>query len=107
VHGLSNSTGILGSLPRYNHAFLKGDAVGRTTQRFIDPQTGQETLDDPRLGALAHPWERVTYQRQDDDPEVFERFRNMETGEEVNADPRLSPEALTARGVDVRLFRLV
>ncbi|KAL2023614.1 hypothetical protein VTK56DRAFT_1771 [Thermocarpiscus australiensis] len=107
VHGLSNGVGILGSFPPRWEVLLKGDAMGRPTQRFLDTRTGLETLEDPRLGNLPPGWERVPYQKLDDDPDILERFRNMETGEVVNSDPRLSPHALAARGVKLQSFRLV
>jgi len=106
VHGLSNSVGVLGQLPDDWKTIIKGDALGRPTQMFVNLRSG-ETLDDPRLEPLPQSWERATYERRADDPAIFERFRNLETGELTNHDPRLSPEALKARGVKVQSIRLV
>jgi hypothetical protein len=94
-------------LPNRWETIIKGDALGRPTQRFINLRNGEETLDDPRLEPLPWNWERATYERRADDPAIFERFRNLETGELVNYDPRLSPKTLEARVVQLQSFRLV
>ncbi|KAF1829300.1 HET-domain-containing protein [Decorospora gaudefroyi] len=107
VHGLSDAVGILGPLPYHWTTIIKGDALGRPTQRFVHLGDRQETLDDPRLDHLPSDWERVTYERMPDDPAIFERFRNRETGELVNYDPRLFPEALEASGIALQAFRLI
>jgi hypothetical protein len=107
LHGLADAVGFLGPLPDHWKTIIKGDAVGRPTQRFINLKNGEEILDDPRLGPLPWNWERATYERRADDPDIFERFRNLETGELVNYDPRLSPKALEARGVELQSFKLI
>ncbi len=107
VHGLEDAVGLLGPLPKGWKAIIRGDALGRPNQRFVNPRDNREVIDDPRLGYLPANWERTTYERQADDPAIFERFRNIVTGEMVNYDPRLSPEALEARGVQLRSFKLV
>ena len=105
--GLADVVGFLGPLPDRWETITKGDALGRPTQRFINPRNGEETLDDPRLEPLPWNWERATYERHADDPAIFQRFRNLETDEVVNYDPRLSPKALEARIVNLQSFRLV
>jgi hypothetical protein len=107
VHGLADAVGILGSLPDHWEIIIKGDALGRPTQRFINLKNDEEVLDDPRLEPLPSNWERATYERCADDPAIFERFRNLETGELVNYDPRLSPKALEARVVELQSFKLI
>jgi hypothetical protein len=107
IHGLSDAVGFLGPLPDGWESIIKGDALGRPTQRFVNLENGEETLDDPRLGPLPGSWERVTYQRQADDPAIFERFKNMDTEDLVNYDPRMTPDSLEARGIKLRSFRLV
>lgn len=75
---------------------------------FLDLETGEETIEDPRLESLeGSNWERVDHEPTLDDPEVFDYFRNKETGEVINSDPRLLPEALKARGVYLTTFCLV
>lgn len=107
VHGLADAVGFLGPLPNYWETIIKGDALGRPTQRFINLRNGEETLDDPRLEPLPLNWERVTYERHAGNPAIFERFINLETDELVNYDPRLSPEALDARAINLQPFKLV
>jgi hypothetical protein len=106
VHGLADLVGFLGPLPVGWQIIIKGDALGRPTQRLINLRNGEETLDDPRLESLPSNWERAMYERCPEDPAIFDRFRNLETGELVNYDPRLSPEALEAR-VKLQSFTLV
>jgi hypothetical protein len=107
LHGLADAVGFLGPLPNRWETIIKGDALGRPTQWFINLINGEETLDDPRLEPLPWNWERATYERHAGDPAIFERFRNIETGELVNYDPRLSPKGLEARVVKLQSFRLV
>lgn len=107
MHGLSDAVGILGPLPDHWGTIIKGDALGRPTQRFVHLGDNEETLNDPRLEPLPSNWERATYERFADDPAIFERFKNLETGELVNYDPRLSPEVLEARGVELQSFKLI
>lgn len=106
VHGLDDAIGLLGPLPKGWKAIIRGDALGRPNQRFTDPRSNTEVVEDPRLESLPANWERATYERLEDDPAIFEKFRNLETGELVNYDPRMSPKALEVRGVELQSFRL-
>lgn len=56
---------------------------------------------------MAPDWQPGAWERTRVDPNNCCRFRNTRTGEVVNSDPRLFPEALEARGVDVRTITLV
>jgi hypothetical protein len=106
VHGLGDAVGILGSLPDHWRTIIKGDALGRPTQHFLNIKNGEETVNDPRLGPLPAEWERVTSERLAEDPATFERFRNLETGAVLNSDPRWFPDALLARGIQLGSFSL-
>lgn len=106
VHGLEDTTSILGPLPRQWTGIVRGDALGRQLYRYLNLWTFQDTPEDPRLDPLPSEWERVAYKRSPDDPAIFERFRNVVTGETINSDPRLSPMALEARGVNLKTFQL-
>ncbi|KAM0342381.1 hypothetical protein ACHAPU_009568 [Fusarium lateritium] len=106
VYGLSDAVCFLGPMPRDWKAIIKGDALGRPFQLFMNTMTGQETIEDPRL-PLPPNWERAPYERLPDDPALFQKFRNAETGEVINHDPRLIPEALESRGVKLQPFTLV
>lgn len=104
--GLSDAVCFLGPLPTHWKAIIKGDALGRPLQLFMNMRNGQETMDDPRL-PLPPGWERTTYDRLPEDPAIFQKFRNLETGEVINYDPRLTPEELEACGVKVQTFKLI
>jgi hypothetical protein len=106
VYGLSDAVCFLGPLPTHWKAIMKGDALGRPFQLFMNMTTGQETMDDPRL-PLPPNWEQTTYERLPEDPALFQKFRNVITGEVINYDPRLTPEALEVRGVELQTFKLV
>ncbi|KJZ75174.1 hypothetical protein HIM_05368 [Hirsutella minnesotensis 3608] len=107
VHGLADSVGYIGPLPRGWQVIIRGDAVGRQMQRFLNISTGEETLDDPRLPKLLSAWERTAYKRGDGDPAIFDRFCNRLTGEVINYDPRLSPDGLRSLGSKLASFDLV
>jgi hypothetical protein len=98
---------LLGPLSAGWKVIIRGDALGRPTQRFLHCSDHEETFDDPRLEPLANNWERVTCERSDEDPTIFEKFRNLETGEVVNYDPRLCPKVLASRGIELKSFRLI
>lgn len=106
VYGLSDTVCFLGPLPTHWKAIIKGDALGRPLQLFMNMRNGQETMDDPRL-SLPPGWERTTYDRRPEDPAIFQKFQNLETGEVINYDPRLTPKELEARGVKLKTFKLI
>jgi hypothetical protein len=87
------------------------DNFNRILYHFFNAETGEHTTEDPRLEP--HPeWERIDLEDlgrdlTGDDPEFCDFFRNKSTGELINYDPRLLPEALKARGVQLRNFTLV
>ncbi|CAM1507511.1 Fc.00g071520.m01.CDS01 [Cosmosporella sp. VM-42] len=107
VHGLEDAIGLLGPLEPPWKGVIKGDADGRLSQGFLNLATGEEMVDDPRLGPSHPVWERAAYKRRDDDPAIFQRFKNLETGEVINYDPRMSPESLQARGIKLEKIRLI
>ncbi|KAK4206696.1 heterokaryon incompatibility protein-domain-containing protein [Rhypophila decipiens] len=109
-HGLHDGTALLGPLPHPWNVQVFRDCAGRETIfRFHNPETGEVSDEDPRLDPLPEGWERITRDRTENDPEVFQCFRNKSTDSEetITYDPRMSPEALRARGVDIRTFSLV
>ncbi|PLB34246.1 HET-domain-containing protein [Aspergillus candidus] len=112
VHGLMHSEGVLGRFPPgWKGIFLMDEnGLDRPCYRCDESDSPDGTVtteEDPRLGPVPPPFERVASQRTPDDPTNFVRFRNCETGEVVNYDPRLTPEALRGRGVNVETFHLV
>ncbi|KAM7192098.1 Heterokaryon incompatibility protein (HET) domain containing protein [Rhypophila sp. PSN 637] len=106
-HGLHDATALLGPLPHPWHVQVFEDNTGNLAiYRFHNPETGELSDEDPRLDPLPAEWERITRGRTEDDPQSFQCFRNKSTGETIDYDPRLSPDALRARGVDIRTFCL-
>ena len=107
IYGLQDGEGILGPLPSHWKVVFMMDTLGRLEARFLNTSTNEKTTLDPRLGPLAEPWEELKAVRTRDDPTIFARFRNKQTGEVMNSDPRMLPDALRARGVPLKTFRLV
>ncbi|KAI4237629.1 MAG: hypothetical protein LQ349_001719 [Xanthoria aureola] len=71
---------------------------------FLDSDTGETHIEDPRRGPLPAGWRIKNHDRDD----VLHWYVNDITGEDFGyRDPRLEPEALRARGVDLQEFRLV
>ena len=70
---------------------------------FLNHQTGEFQIEDPRLGPLPDGW----YISDHEEKDAWTLYANDETGEETRFDPRMTPEALTARGVEMREFQLV
>ncbi|KAM7218308.1 hypothetical protein V8F06_006231 [Rhypophila decipiens] len=106
-HGLHEGTALLGSLPHpwVVQAFPDCDGTCNIF-RFHNPETDELSDEDPRLDPLPEEWERITRDRTENDPGVFQCFMNKSAGETITYDPRMSPEALRARGVDIRTFSL-
>ncbi|KAI4221592.1 MAG: hypothetical protein L6R36_006800 [Xanthoria steineri] len=70
---------------------------------FLDRDTGETHVEDPRRGALPAGWRIKNHDRDD----AYNWYGNDITGEVSDLDPRLEPDALRARGVDLQEFRLV
>lgn len=99
--------GLLGPLPAGTTVRVYVKGTKKRSYIFFNSLTGVETTEDPRLPPLSPDWERCEKEWTNDDPEICVWFRNTITGEEMNSDPRMLPEALKARGVPLRTFRLV
>ena len=106
VHGLSDSTAILGPLKEPWQVRNDYDSAGFWIPFYYNPLTGVTIVEDPRLGPFPLEWERIESKRTQGDPEVYARFRNKLTRKRMNSDPRLLPEALKERGVDLKVFHL-
>ncbi|RSL74083.1 hypothetical protein CEP53_000444 [Fusarium sp. AF-6] len=61
VYGLSDAIGILGPFPKPWRAqgFSSPEIDLRCTYKFFNADTGEVTLEDPRLGPLPEEWERA------------------------------------------------
>lgn len=108
VHGLQDSTRLLGPLPHpWKSCVVRCPGV-RICLGFKNTETGEETLEDPRLEAM-DLWERVCPEEgkiEQHCPFEYCFFRNKETGEVVTYDPRLEPAGLEARGIELMWFSL-
>ncbi|OIW25301.1 hypothetical protein CONLIGDRAFT_656948 [Coniochaeta ligniaria NRRL 30616] len=113
VYGLHDAIPLLGPLPPEwcMKLYQYTGHSDRALFRFANQKTGELTAEDPRLEPHRE-WERVYLDDigmdlTGDDPMVFDFFRHNTTGELINYDPRMLPEALEARGVQLRTFALV
>jgi hypothetical protein len=110
MHGVMDDEPLLGPLPfswRVQRVRFNISDLGGYSTRYWNSETNSSTTEDPRLGSLPFPWERVNRSKTTADPLTVAPHRNKLTGEEVNWDPRMSPEALRARGVKLETFNLV
>lgn len=105
VHGLMDSEALLGPIP-HPWRVQQIQHEGRFSLRFLNTETNNLSVEDPRLPALKSEWQRIYRYYTADDPLYFAEFRNVITGQVMNSDPRLLPEALESRGVDLRTFTL-
>lgn len=107
VYGLSYSLKLLGPLPPLWRATEVVFYDHRYRINFQNTQTGEETIEDPRLEPLAEEWQRFSRDRPtQDDPIDWVCLRHKRTGEEITFDPRLEPERSRARGVELTWFTL-
>ncbi|KAL8841284.1 MAG: hypothetical protein Q9176_003377 [Flavoplaca citrina] len=104
IDGIMDGEALLGELPK-NWMFVCKNFPELHNQYVVvfDSETQTVHLHDPRLGPLPAGW-RIGNHKND---YAYNRFVNDMTGEDTGYDPRLEPEALKARGVDLREFRLV
>ena len=103
VDGFMQSEVLLGALPsnwqRVSQPFP--DLSGRY---FMNVQTGDIQVEDPRLSALPAGWRIADHKEK----HAYNLFSNEELGVTATRfDPRLSSEALKAKGVDLQEIRLV
>ena len=103
VHGSMDGAALLGPLARMWKCVVRYDTVTRKFwDAFINQETGETQIDDPRLGPLPAGWQIYGHEEES----AFNKYLNHETGRTTVYDPRVSPEALRARGVELQDFRL-
>lgn len=107
VHGLSGGEALLGAMPAPWKVTYPNDETANYQIEFYNTETGETSKEDQRLGPIPDPWVRIPYDREPHDPYYFDKFKNTATGEVINSDPRMFPDALKARGVELRKFHLV
>ena len=104
IDGFMDGAACLGPLPITWQLVLRHfEEHLRDYRAFLNHQTGEFQIEDPRLGPLPVGWYISDHERKD----CYNIYANDETGERTDFDPRMTPEALTARGVKIREFRLV
>lgn len=103
-NGYMDGEALLGPLPKPFEPVLKFD-TGKRTYRlcYIDRESGNLQLEDPRLGELPPPWKIKSHNEE----RYWMMFENMDTGEVLSHEPRLLPEALKERGADLEVFNLI
>ncbi len=104
IDGFMDGKACLGPLPSklqpVEHYF---EEFSRPFDAFLDHQTGEIQIEDPRLGPLPAGWYIVSHEAEN----AVNLYANIDTGEITRFDPRMTPEGLTARGVELREFQLV
>ena len=104
IDGFMDGAAFLGPLPSKWQLVLRYlEQFSSNYGAFLDHQTGEFQIEDPRIGPLPAGWYISDHKMKD----AFNLYANVETGEETRFDPRMTPEALAARGVEMREFRLV
>ena len=104
IDGFMEGAACLGPLPSKWQWFSRYfDEYSRDYEAFLNHQTSEFQVEDPRLGPLPVGWYISDHEGKD----AANLYANEETGEETWFDPRMTPEALTARGVEMREFQLV
>jgi hypothetical protein len=59
VHGLSDSSCLLGPLPKPWKVEVEWDSSALPVYYFVNPSTNEKTIEDPRLGPLPKEWRRI------------------------------------------------
>ena len=104
IDGFMDGAPCLGPLPsKWQPVLHYFEQFSMYFSVFLDHQTGELQVEDPRLGPLPGEWYILDHEKKD----AYNVFANDETGERTGCDPRMTPETLTARGVEMREFRLV
>ena len=104
IDGFMDGAACLGPLPgKWQLVLSYFEQFSAIFHAFVNHQTGEFQIDDPRLGPLPAGWYISDHERKD----AKNLYVNDETGERTWDDPRMTPEALTARGVEMREFQLV
>lgn len=105
IDGFMKGEAFLGALPsKWQLIQRYVPDLGCWYKSFINMETGDVQVEDPRLGPLPAGWRYEDHEAK----HAYNIFSNEEIGVvETTVDPRLSPEALKARGVSLQEFRLV
>ncbi|KAF5232415.1 hypothetical protein FAUST_8743 [Fusarium austroamericanum] len=109
VHGIMNGEALLGPLPSNYSAQQRAGPDGVNRTKFLNNDTGEHTIGDPRLVPIPFPdgWLFHEWGMEVDDPDYCPLFSNREIGKVVAYDPRMTMCALMDRGVNIRTVNLV
>lgn len=109
IPGLNDAKALLGPLPGGWSVQWRPPKNDRRVilPVFLNSEIQSLSEADPRLNDLPHDWEKFEREWEYGDPANAKWFKNTKTGEILNSDPRMHPEALKARGVDVREIELI
>ena len=104
IDGFMDGAACLGPLPsNWQTVWRYFEEYSGHYNAFLNHQTGEFQIEDPRFGPLPAGW-YITDHKEND---AYNLYANDEIGERTWYDPRMAPEALTARGVEMREFQLV
>lgn len=105
LHGVMDGAGLLGMLPsNWQRVDRYVSNLTYYYDAFINHETGEVQVEDPRLGPLPPGWRIANHTKK----HVYNRYSNEATGKfKTHLDPRMRPEALIARGINLQEFRLV
>ena len=110
VHGVEKGRVFLGDLPdRYRHVMRFEEVSGRYWAAYLDQQTNEILVEDPRLGPLPPGW-RVKRHKEEN---AWDWYTDEDSGQEENippkvpGDPRWKVDALKRRGVKLQTLKLV
>ena len=112
VHGLMYGEALLGPLPeRFQFLWQTDDEFGRNVA-YLDRETGQTLVEDPRLGQLPAGWREKSHKAERAYSLFVKDSDSIDTNRESDVegtqyDPRLTPEALALRNVILDDFELV
>jgi len=103
-----NGEALLGPLPTHYESIHRVESTrGATFAAFVNRQTGQTQVQDPRLGHLPENW-RLRFHEEENFWHWFYNSKTREGQEYPTAlDPRLTYQALIERGVDLIDIELV
>ena len=104
IDGFMDGAAYLGSLPgKWQKVWREFQEYSEYLFSFLDHESGGFQNEDPRLGPLPAGWSIGNHRKES----AQNLYVNDETGEKTWEDPRMTPEALAARGVDLKEFELI
>ena len=105
IHGIMDGSALLSACPSNFRPIQQAcPSDGAYHPAIVDTSTGRTQINDPRLNEpLPAGWEVIEHKNE----QCFQMFKDTETGRATKYDSRLFADALRARGVKLRSFKLV